>query len=86
MSSDCNLLILDASLAIPTLVLRFEVSGRRRRTPVKPVPTGQTGQMLLHFGLRSWLCGSTKKPSDFVVNHWKPHRLGVAYRQSPLMT
>jgi hypothetical protein len=35
---------LDASLAIPTRVLRFEVSGLRRRTPVRPVLlTGQTG-------------------------------------------
>jgi hypothetical protein len=32
-----NLLSLDASLAIPMLVLRFEVSGLRRRTPVRPV-------------------------------------------------
>jgi hypothetical protein len=28
--------------------------------------------------LRSWLCGSTKEPSSFLVNHWKPHELGVA--------
>jgi hypothetical protein len=32
-----NLLSLDASLAIPTRVLRFEVSGLHRRTPVRPV-------------------------------------------------
>jgi hypothetical protein len=39
-----NLLSLDASLAIPTRVLRFEVSGLCRRTLVKPVLlTGQTG-------------------------------------------
>jgi hypothetical protein len=39
-----NLLSLDASLAIPTCVLRFEVSGLRRRTQVGPVLfTGQTG-------------------------------------------
>jgi hypothetical protein len=38
------LLSLDASLAIPTRVLRFELSGLRRRTPVRPVLlTGQTG-------------------------------------------
>jgi hypothetical protein len=86
MPSDCNLLSLDTSLAIPTLVLRFEVSERCRRTPVRPIPTGQIGQMLLHFGLRSWLCGSTKEPSDFVVNHWKLRGLGVAYHQSPFMT
>jgi hypothetical protein len=35
---------LDASHAIPTRVLRFEVSELRRRTPVRPVlTTGQTG-------------------------------------------
>jgi hypothetical protein len=44
MPDDRNLLSLDASLAIPTRVLRFEDSGLRRRTPVRPVPTGQTGQ------------------------------------------
>jgi hypothetical protein len=38
-----NFLSLDASLAIPTRVLRFEVSGLRRRTLVRPVLlTGQT--------------------------------------------
>jgi hypothetical protein len=44
MPGDRNLLSLDASLAIPTRVLRFEDSGLRCRTPVKPVLlTGQTG-------------------------------------------
>jgi hypothetical protein len=39
------LLSLDASLAIPTRVLRFEDSGlRRRSSPVRPVPTDQTCQ------------------------------------------
>jgi hypothetical protein len=28
--------------------------------------------------LRSWLCGSTKEPSGFLVNHWKPRDPGVA--------
>jgi hypothetical protein len=28
--------------------------------------------------LRSWLCGSTKERSGFLVNHWIPHELGVA--------
>jgi hypothetical protein len=53
--------------------------------PVRPVPTGQT-----HWSdrsgaaaapssvLQSWLCGSTKEPSGFLVNHWKPRELGVA--------
>jgi hypothetical protein len=35
--SDQNLPSLDASLAIPTRVLRFEDSKLRRRTPVRPV-------------------------------------------------
>jgi hypothetical protein len=44
MPGGCNLLSLDASLAIPTRVLRFEDSGLRRRTPVRPVLlSGQTG-------------------------------------------
>jgi hypothetical protein len=44
MPGDRTLLSLDASHAIPTRVLRFEVSGLRRRTPVRPVfLTGQTG-------------------------------------------
>jgi hypothetical protein len=87
MPGDCNLLSLDASLAIPTRVLHFEVSGLRRRTPVRPVLlTGQTGTHRSdRFGaaaapssvLRSWLCGSTKEPSGFLVNHWKPRELGV---------
>jgi hypothetical protein len=88
MPGDCTLLSLDASHAIPTCVLRFEVSGLRRRTPIRPVLlTSQTGT---HWSdrsgavaapssvLRSWLCGSTKEPSGFLVNHWKPRELGVA--------
>jgi hypothetical protein len=44
MPGDRNLLSLDASLAIPTCVLRFKVSGLRCRTPIRPVHlTGQTG-------------------------------------------
>jgi hypothetical protein len=88
MPGNRTLLSLDASHAIPTRVLRFEVSRLRRRTPVRPVLlTGQTGQT--HWPdwsgaaavpssvLRSWLCGSTKEPSGFLVNHWKPRELGV---------
>jgi hypothetical protein len=88
MPGDRNLLSLDASLAIPTRVLCFEVSGLRRRTPVRPVRL--TGQIGTHRSdrstaaaspssvLRSWLCGSTKEPSGFLVNHRKPRELGVA--------
>jgi hypothetical protein len=40
-----TLLSNDASNEIPTRVLRFEDSGLRRRTPVRPVLlTGQSGQ------------------------------------------
>jgi hypothetical protein len=57
--------------------------------PVRPIrPTGQTGQThwLDRSGaaaapssvVRSWLCGSTKEPSGFLVNHWKPRELSVA--------
>jgi hypothetical protein len=44
MPSDHNLLTLDASLAIPTRVLRIKDSGLCRRTPVRPVLlTGRIG-------------------------------------------
>jgi hypothetical protein len=88
MLGDRNLLSLDASLAIPTLVLRFEDSGLRRRTPVRPVLlTGQTGTPRSDRSgtaaapssvLQTWLCGSTKEPSGFSENHQKPRELGVA--------
>jgi hypothetical protein len=64
MPGDRNLLSLDASLAIPTRVLRFEYSGLRRCTPVRLVLlTDQTGT---HQSDRSdpsvrpvWHCCST---------------------------
>jgi hypothetical protein len=96
MPSDPTLLSLDASHVIPTRVLCFKDFGLHCRTSVRPVLlTGQTGQT--HRSdrsgaaaapssvLRSWLCGSTKEPNGFLVNHRKPHELGVA-SQSPLMT
>jgi hypothetical protein len=88
MPGDRTLLSLDASHAILTRVLRFEDSGLRRRTPVRPVVlTGQTGThrsdrsgaaAALSSVLRSWLCGSTMEHSGFLVNHRKPRELGVA--------
>jgi hypothetical protein len=60
----------------------------RCSSPVRPVPSGQTGQT--HRSdrsgaaaspssvLQSWLCGSTKEPSGFLVNYWKPHELSAA--------
>jgi hypothetical protein len=68
MPSDHNLLSLDASLAIPTRVLRFEVSGLRRRTPVRPVLlTGQTGLELLHLRLLFFGFGFLDQPRNLVV-------------------
>jgi hypothetical protein len=59
---------LDASHAIPTRVLRFEVSGLRRRTPVRLVlPTGQTGLVLLQLRLRFFGLGFVDKPRNPVV-------------------
>jgi hypothetical protein len=56
MPGDRTMRSLDASHAIPTRVLRFEVSELRRRTPVRPVlPTGQTGLALLQH--RLWFFG-----------------------------
>jgi hypothetical protein len=55
MPGNRNLHSLDASLAILVCVLLSEDSGLRRRTPVRPVPTGQTGLELLH--LRLWFFG-----------------------------
>jgi hypothetical protein len=62
-------------------------------SPVRPVPTSQTGQTHRSYRsgaaaapssvLWSWLCGSTKEPSGFLVNHWKPRELGVASANRP---
>jgi hypothetical protein len=63
-----NLLSLDASLEIPTRVLRFEVSGLRHRTPVRPVLlTGQSSLMLLHLHLRFFGLGFVDQPRNLVV-------------------
>jgi hypothetical protein len=68
MPSDCKLFSLDARLPIPTCVLRFEVSGLRRRTPVRLVLlTGQTGLMLLRIRLRSFGLGFVDQPRNPVV-------------------
>jgi hypothetical protein len=87
MPDDRNLLSLDASLMILMCVLRIEVSGLCHHTLVRPMLlTGQTGTHRSDWSgagaspswvLRSWLCGSTKEPSGFLVNHWKPCELSV---------
>jgi hypothetical protein len=69
MPDDRNLLSLDASLAIPTHVLRFKDSGLRRRTPVRPVllTTGQTGLALLQHRLQFFGLGFLDQPRNLVV-------------------
>jgi hypothetical protein len=73
MPGDRNLLRLDESLAIPTHVLRFEDSGLRRRTPVRPVlltgqtGTGLTGLALLQHRLQFFGLGFVDQPSNLVV-------------------
>jgi hypothetical protein len=68
MPGDRNLLSLDASLAIPTRVLRFEVSGLRRLTPVRPVrPTGQIGLELLQLRLWFFSLGFVDQPRNPAV-------------------
>jgi hypothetical protein len=65
MPGDRNLLSLDASLAIPTRVLRFEDSGLHRRTLVRPVLlTGQTGLALLQHRLRFLGLGFVVQPMN----------------------
>jgi hypothetical protein len=56
---------LDANLAIPTRVLRFEDSGLRRRTPVRPVLL--TGLALLQHRLRFSGLGFVDQPRNPVV-------------------
>jgi hypothetical protein len=53
------MLSLDASLAIPTRVLCS--------SPVRPVPTGQTGLILLHRRLRFFGLGFVDQPTNLVV-------------------
>jgi hypothetical protein len=68
MPGDRNLLSLDASLAIPTRVLRFEDSGLCRRTSVRPVLlTGHTGLALLQHRLRFFGLGFVDQPRNPVV-------------------
>jgi hypothetical protein len=83
-----NLLSLDASFAIPTCVLLFEVSGLRRRTPVRPVPAGQTGLMLLHLRLQSSVLASWINQGTQWFSGEPPEtpRTQCSLRQSPLMT
>jgi hypothetical protein len=84
---------LDASHAIPTRVLRFEVSGLRRRTPVRPVlTTGQTGT---HRSDRSGAAAALSSVLALWINQgtqWlsgeppETPRTRCSLHQSPLMT
>jgi hypothetical protein len=100
MPGDRTLRSLNASHAIPTPVLRFEVSGLRRRTPVRPVLlAGQTGP---HRSDRLdppvWRCCSSVFGSSVLAlwinqgTQWfsgeppETPRTRCSLRQSPLMT
>jgi hypothetical protein len=82
MPGDRNLLSLDASLAIPTRVLRFEDSGLRCRTPVRPVWScciSVFGSLVLALWINQetqWFSGEPPETS----------RTRCSLRQSPLMT
>jgi hypothetical protein len=68
MPGDRTMCSLDASHAIPMRVLRFEDSGLRRRTPVRPVLLiGQTGLALLQHRLRFSGLGFVDQPMNPVV-------------------
>jgi hypothetical protein len=67
MPGNHTLLSLDASHAIPTRVLRFEDFGLRRRSPVRPVPTGQIGLELLLHCLRFFGLGFVDQPRNPVI-------------------
>jgi hypothetical protein len=89
MPGDRNLLSLDASLAIPTRVLRFEDSGLRCRTPVRPVRP--TVRPVWHccstvFGssvLALWINQGTQW---FSAEPLETPRTRCSLRQLPLMT
>jgi hypothetical protein len=69
-----SLLSLDARLAIPMRVLYFEDSilvvahrSDRCSSPVRQVPTSQTGLKLLHLHLRFFCLGFVDEPRNLVV-------------------
>jgi uncharacterized protein YchJ len=75
-------------MSFASKILDYVVAHRSDRCSSSVRPTGQTGQTQWSYRsgtaatpssvLRSWLCGSTKEPSGFLVNHWKPYELGLA--------
>jgi hypothetical protein len=65
MPGDRTLLSLDASHAIPARVLRFEDSGLRRRTTVRP--TGQIGLEVLQHRLWFSSLGFVDQPRNLVI-------------------
>jgi hypothetical protein len=68
MPGDRTLLSLDASDAIPTRVLRFEVSILRRCTLVRPFrPTGHTGLELLQHRLQFFGLGFVDQQRNLMV-------------------
>jgi hypothetical protein len=99
MPGDRTLRSLDTNHAIPTRVLRFEVSGLRRRTPVRPVLlTGQTGNRSDPPVRPVWHCCITVFGSSVLAlwinqgTQWfsgeppETPRTRCSLRQSPLLT
>jgi hypothetical protein len=85
MPSDCNLLSLNASLAIPTRVLHFEASrhqrpGRSDRPSWAVRPAWVAAPPRRVFGL-----AFVAQPSNPMV-FWRTTRTWCSLRQSPLMT
>jgi hypothetical protein len=84
MPGDRTLRSLDASHAIPMCVLRFEVSGLRRRTPVRPVPP--TGQTCTHRSDRSDPPARPVRPTGQTGLELLQHRLrffGLGFVDQP---
>jgi hypothetical protein len=82
MPGDRNLLSLDASLAIPTCVLRFKVSGLRCRTPVRLV----RHCCISVFGSSVLALWINQRTQWFSGEPLETQRTRCSLRQSPLMT
>jgi hypothetical protein len=80
----------NTTLVIMSHVLHFEGSRRcnlgGQTAPPRQLDWPRQSDRPSSSSLQPRFCGSTEQPSGFVVNHCKPRELGVASRQSPIMT
>jgi hypothetical protein len=60
-------------------------TGAHLQSDLPGPPSDQPSAVCCALDLRSWLCDSTKGPSGFAVNHYKPLRLGATSTPIPLM-